>query len=112
MSVNPQFANAALNIGCPIASTSTPSLDATYPLDLQTRQRWGEAWSYLAHNGVLPANWQHMPVQDINGQTHSMTPQQFNAFFAAVVDYAAQLDGIISGSMPMTALPTPPGPIP
>lgn len=101
------LAEAALNSGVAVSSASTPALDAVYPVDPGTWQKYMAVAVYLLINGRFPAGQPTWTVTDMNGLPRTFpNVASFRAFLTAVADYAAQLQQIIDGVSQRTSLPS------
>jgi hypothetical protein len=103
-----QLAMALLAGGIAIASTATPALNGSYPVDAETRSDiQGELLSLVINNtftnGEMTIAW-----PDVTGAPHSFTVAQFKAFATAIGGAVGPLKIIIAsgaGTLPVQPAP-------
>jgi hypothetical protein len=81
----------AIAAGLAITSTSTPALNATYPLDPETLFEITAVEAGIAGGQGLPLGAATVTFVDISGNPVSFTPAQFTAWAAAIRNYFAAL---------------------
>lgn len=97
----PQQAQAALAAGLPCTSSTTPALNATYPLTDAMQNNLIALDHYYGKFGTFPNKATTIQLQDITGAAHTFSYAQFEALLQTLGDYrAALLDCIANGTTP------------
>jgi hypothetical protein len=103
-----QQAQAALLSGLAITSTSTPTLNGTYAIDVASQQKINSVALFVAVNQNFPGGTTSYPWLDMSGTAHTFPSiAEFDAFATAVANYVAQLDMIIvtnTGTLPASTV--------
>ena len=100
----------AIQSGCQIVSTSTPSLNGTYPINAQTIQNIEAEGISLLVNSVFTNGTITMVWDDINNGQHTFTIAEWQSFQKAIGAYVTALDQYANGIV--TSPPTQPVTIP
>lgn len=101
-----QQAQAALGSGVQIASFSNPSLNATYPIDAESRINIMAEMISLSTNGIFTNGAEVIDWLDVNARTHLFDADHFRSYAMAIGIYVTALKQIIGGVI--TTLPSQP----
>lgn len=86
-----------------VTSTSTPALNASYPIDPLSQQKVQAISLYVAVNGKFPAGQVTQAWPDVTGAMHQFqTTAQWQAFATAIGDFVAALDIGRTPAQPVT----------
>lgn len=97
----------AIRNGLTINSTSTPAINATYPITAASQADISSITNYVVVNGDFPGGASMYPWEDINGAFHIFpSVDLFKAWATAIADYVAQLKLYQAGA-PGVGLPSP-----
>jgi hypothetical protein len=86
-----QTVNGLTVQGCSIVSISNPTINATYPLDINTVNLLSTIVSGLKNGGIFPENNNSLPWMDINGIVHNFTTTELINFSNAIEVYLSNL---------------------
>ncbi|HTB47023.1 MAG TPA: hypothetical protein VK741_25625 [Acetobacteraceae bacterium] len=96
-----QWLPAFLTAGVAVASTGTPALDGTYPLDQVSQNQITGISAGVAAGKGLPGGGSTFFWQDVTGAPHAFTAAAFTDFASAlesyVYNYTQALGAIIAG---------------
>jgi hypothetical protein len=86
-----------------LVSTSTPALNAFYPIDPTSQQKVQAISLYVAVNNKFPAGQTAQAWPDVNGTMHQFaTTAQWQAFATAMADFVAAIDLGQTPAQPVT----------
>jgi len=86
-----------------LASTSTPTLNGSYPIDPLSQQKVQAISLYVAVNNKFPARQTAQAWPDVNGTMHLFSSTaQWQAFATAMGDFVAALDLGQTPTQPVT----------
>lgn len=97
-------ANAALDAGIAIKSTSTPALNGTYAVDRLSQMDIIAIETSLNAGKGFPGGSSTFSYPDVGGVPHTFTEANFTNFAAAIRDYVYGLKSVMNGAS--TNLPT------
>jgi len=85
-----------------LVSTSTPALNASYPIDATSQQRVQAISLYVTVNNKFPAGQTMQAWPDVTGTMHLFsTTAQWQAFATAMGDFVAAVDLGLTPSQPV-----------
>jgi hypothetical protein len=107
-----QQASLALSAGLEITSTSTPSLNATYPCDAATQSNISSMFDLIQRSGgnAFPDGITSLPWPVMTGTVTFNSVSEFLAMETAVGNYVLALDLIITtgtGTLPSASVTIP-----
>ena len=99
-----QLAGAAIAAGLSVLSTSTPTLNGTYPCDSSTTSDINVEITSIMLNATFADGSTSIQWPDTSGTFHTFTVMQFKAFATALGVYVSGIRKYASGLSP--SLPT------
>lgn len=88
-------------VGVPLNSSSSPSINAIYPIDSQSLAAYSDLALQTKAFGAFPGGTVLIAVSDTSGIPHNFTVSEFQAFYNALVYYS---EALASGQSPGTPL--------